>query len=395
MTTDNETIVRNAFAAMARGDVDSMLELVDPDLEWTFLDPSRADPEPQVCHGRDELGRRLRRGSQQGPELEELLVSGDRALVVTHSPDLDAGRARKTGDRNFHVVTVRGGRITALRACRNRAEAAAIAGVPAEAPTAPVEEATTTPVEGATTAPVEEATVPAIADLAYAIRAGDVDTVARLVAEHPDLVNNRLGGDNGRTPLHIATDWPGFFPNAPEIVRLLIAAGADPDLQPEHERGETPLHWAASSGDVEVAAALLSGGADIDAPDGSIGTPIENAVGYGCFGVARLLLASGARVDRIWVAAALGARERLQELLAERAHDQEEIDRAFWHACSGAQRRVAEYLHGLGADVNAHPDYTDDLPLDTVGADDTEHSAVVEWLKSVGARSRDDEPPAG
>src|SRR5580658_10198539 len=57
MTTDNETIVRNAFAAIARGDVDSMLEMVDPDLEWTFLDPGRADPEPQVSHGREQLGR--------------------------------------------------------------------------------------------------------------------------------------------------------------------------------------------------------------------------------------------------------------------------------------------------------------------------------------------------
>src|SRR5580658_482689 len=201
MTTDNETIVRNAFAAMARGDVDSMLEMVDPDLEWTFLDPGRADPEPQVCHGREQLGRRLRSGALQGPELEELVVHGDRALVVTHLAGLDAGRARKTGDRNFHVVTVRDGRITALRACRNRAEAAAVVGGDAADATIAGSHG-----EDTTAPPAEPEGAESTAHLAQAIRAGDVDTVARLVAEHPDLVNSRLGGDNGRTPLHIAAD---------------------------------------------------------------------------------------------------------------------------------------------------------------------------------------------
>jgi len=32
-------------------------------------------------------------------------------------------RARKTGDMNFHVVTVRDAKIVALRACRSRDEA--------------------------------------------------------------------------------------------------------------------------------------------------------------------------------------------------------------------------------------------------------------------------------
>jgi hypothetical protein len=28
--------------------------------------------------------------------------------------------------------------------------------------------------------------------------------------------------------LHLVTDWPGYFPSGPQIVRLLIDAGADP-----------------------------------------------------------------------------------------------------------------------------------------------------------------------
>jgi uncharacterized protein len=43
--------------------------------------------------------------------------------------------------------------------------------------------------------------------------------------------------------------------------------------------GQVPLHWAASSDDVDVAEVLIDAGADIEAPDGSIGTPLDNAVG--------------------------------------------------------------------------------------------------------------------
>jgi hypothetical protein len=42
-----------------------------------------------------------------------------------------------------------------------------------------------------------------------------------------------------------------------------------------------------------VAEALVDGGADIEAVGGSIGTPLGNAVGYGCWHVARRLVKRG------------------------------------------------------------------------------------------------------
>jgi hypothetical protein len=40
----------------------------------------------------------------------------------------------------------------------------------------------------------------------------------------------RFGGRDGtRTTLHLVTDWPGYFPRGPDIVKLLIDAGADPN----------------------------------------------------------------------------------------------------------------------------------------------------------------------
>jgi hypothetical protein len=45
---------------------------------------------------------------------------------------------------------------------------------------------------------------------------------------------------------------------------------------------------------------LIDAGADVNADGGSIGTVLDNAVGYGCWNVARLLLQRGARVDKPW-----------------------------------------------------------------------------------------------
>jgi ankyrin repeat protein len=187
----------------------------------------------------------------------------------------------------------------------------------------------------------------------------------------------------------VVTDWPGYFPNASEVVRLLIQAGADPNAQsPGKSFAETPLHWAASSDDSEVAAALIDGGADLEATEGSIGTPLGNAVGYACWHVARLLVARGAKVDELWHAAALGMLTRLEQLLAERPDpDPQDLSQAFWHACSGGQRRAAEYLLALGADIDWVPDYANGTPLDAAGGVGTRRDNVIGWLRSLNARS--------
>lgn len=232
------------------------------------------------------------------------------------------------------------------------------------------------------TAPIDD---PAFA-LAAAIRTGDLAALRAVLAEYPTLVNGPLGGRfKTRTALHVVADWPGYFPNGPQVVRILIEAGADPNGR-RRPGEETPLHWAASSDDVDVAEALLDGGADIEAPDGTIGTPLGNAVGYACWHVARLLVARGARVDLPWHAAALGMLDRLAELLGDQPAP-ETVSQAFWHGCSGAQRRVAEYLLSRGADLNWVPEYAKGTPLDAAMGEGTRRGNVIGWLRDIGARS--------
>ena len=232
---------------------------------------------------------------------------------------------------------------------------------------------------------------PVAGELITAIRSGDLNSLRRLVADRPDLASARMIGRKGpeggwRTPLHATADWPGYFPAAPDSVVFLLSAGADPNDHTGGDRPETPLHWAASTDDLEVAEALISGGARLDTPGGSIGTPLDNAVGYGCWHVARLLVDSGATVAKPWHAAALGLIDPLVELLGDHP-EPETLSQAFWHACYGAQRRAAEYLLGRGADPNWVPDYADGTPLDAASSNGTRRENVTTWLRELGIRS--------
>jgi ankyrin repeat protein len=214
----------------------------------------------------------------------------------------------------------------------------------------------------------------------HAIRAGDLTALAALLSQHPGLAAEQVHGT--RTPLHVAADWPGFFPAAPAAVRLLIEAGADPNADTGGDRPETPLHWAASSDDADVADALISGGARLEPAGGSIGTPLDNAVGYGCWNVARLLVQRGARVDKLWHAAALGMMPRVEALLAAiPPPSPDDLTEAFWQACHGGQRRAAERLLAGGADVSGTPGYSDQTAAEAAAEPGTQRESLIAWLQ--------------
>jgi ketosteroid isomerase-like protein len=131
MSNENADLIRRAYQAYASGNLAAMLELVDPDLEWTYLDPALEHPTPQVCHGRHELEQVLRHWTEHGVgvTLDEVASGGELVMVGVRTPGGGADHGRLGDNHVYSVFTVRDGRIVALRDCRDREEARRLAGI--------------------------------------------------------------------------------------------------------------------------------------------------------------------------------------------------------------------------------------------------------------------------
>jgi ankyrin repeat protein len=239
---------------------------------------------------------------------------------------------------------------------------------------------------------------PLAVDAVAAIRTGDLPKLQRLLERNPTLATARLGTDGAdgmsRTLLHVVTDWPGHYPNGSATVALLIAAGADVNARfagphTETPHTETPLHWAASSDDVDVLDALLDAGADIEAPGAVIrgGSPLRDATAFGQWRVARWLVERGAHVTS-FDAAALGLMDRLRDFVDRARPDAGQVSDAFWAACHGGQSTAAGYLLDRGAELNWIPGWEELSPLDAAARSGA--TELVKWLHSQGAKTATD-----
>ena len=128
--------------------------------------------------------------------------------------------------------------------------------------------------------------------------------------------------------MHIATDWPGHFPNVAATIAALAAAGADVNARTSpHPTDpnclETPLHWAASSNDVTAVDALLDAGADIEATGAVFtgGAPLSDAVVFANWEAAQRLVERGASAHLVAGGGARHARSRARSLAGTTAAD--------------------------------------------------------------------------
>jgi len=140
--------------------------------------------------------------------------------------------------------------------------------------------------------------------------------------EHRDLECMKLLLRHGATPAGTNALAHMLDREDPEGVRLLLAAGANPNEA--GDRGETALHWAVWRGrSAPIVAALLDGGADLDAQRKDGRSAYALSVQSGQSEVATLLEARGANaslspLDRFLGACATAAPQELERLLATR-----------------------------------------------------------------------------
>ncbi|PFH45588.1 hypothetical protein AMATHDRAFT_8954 [Amanita thiersii Skay4041] len=85
--------------------------------------------------------------------------------------------------------------------------------------------------------------------------------------------------------------------NQPGLLRTLV--NEDPKrVNAVDEDGRTPLHWAASSGSIEMMRLLIDQNAEVDKPDNSRWTPLHIAASAGREDVVRELIGAGADINR-------------------------------------------------------------------------------------------------
>ena len=80
-----------------------------------------------------------------------------------------------------------------------------------------------------------------------------------------------------------------------EAVEDYIAIGKDVNEVDENSRA--PLHFAAGSGNLEIARLLLDANANVDCKDAKMNTPLHYATGYGHVDMTRLLVENGSVVS--------------------------------------------------------------------------------------------------
>jgi ankyrin repeat protein len=167
---------------------------------------------------------------------------------------------------------------------------------------------------------------------ADAVVGGDTAGLEARLRLRPALVRARSTRRHRATLLHYVAangveDFRQRSPaNAPEVARLLLAAGAEPDALAETYGGgrdQTTLNLLVSSAHPAAAGlhaplieALLDFGAAVDGLDGN-GSPLSTAIAFGYRDAADALAARGARVDTAFTAAALGRADLVDRMVGE------------------------------------------------------------------------------
>jgi FOG: Ankyrin repeat len=123
-----------------------------------------------------------------------------------------------------------------------------------------------------------------------AAAAGLLEQVQALIENSPQLLDQVSG--HGFTPLGLATHF-----GKEDIVRFLLAKGADPNIQSQNGYNVYPIHAAIGSGFDGIAKMLIEAGAEVNVLQASRISPLHLASQSGNIDLIILLLENGANVE--------------------------------------------------------------------------------------------------
>ncbi|MGH9160188.1 MAG: ankyrin repeat domain-containing protein [Vicinamibacteraceae bacterium] len=220
---------------------------------------------------------------------------------------------------------------------------------------------------------------------------GDIATLRTMLAADATLARAVAVDRNygGWTALHEAARY-----GPADVVRLLLAHGADPNAREEGDN-TYPLHWAAARGDFAVMGALLDAGGDVH---GFGADHAGDVIGWGTFftepgkdvrAVADFLIARGAR-HSIFSALSVGDPDLVRAVIEENPdaleHRMSKFEQGVTPLHLAIQRKrddLVDVLLELGADLEAE-DLHGQTPLVRALAHGTQRAA--DRLRAAGAK---------
>lgn len=235
------------------------------------------------------------------------------------------------------------------------------------------------------------------------IVSGDIDTLRRLLGEHPDLVHVRSTREHNSTLLHyVSANGVEDFrqktpPNIVAITELLLDSGADVNAESEAYGGHsttlglaaTSLHPEKAGVQIPLLELLLARGANIEqrGQAGNGDSAVVGCLANGQGRAAKFLADRGAKLD-LEGAAGVGNVEALATFFDEHGHltngaTPKQVQSGFLYAAGYGRDEAVRFLLAHGADPNtATPRGETGLHWTTYGP----HLGTAKQLLEAGAR---------
>ena len=173
-----------------------------------------------------------------------------------------------------------------------------------------------------------------------------------------DRNHNTVANQNADVTLAVAKQTIYYGGN--QTTRIILPwvpnTKEDETLQTEITEQNTQLHEAADEGDIERVKSLISQGADVNGKDSYRRTPAERAIGGNHREVVELLVAKGAEISTLHLAAYMGNLAKAESTIENGADVNESTQSgttALLIAVSQGLKDIVELLIDSGADVNA------------------------------------------
>jgi ketosteroid isomerase-like protein len=132
MSEENVEIVRRSFDAMGRGDLERLLELYHPEIEFMPLTGTRVESDGYRGHQgvRDYFAEAAEVWDEVRPVAGEITTVGDEVVVFGRCAVRGKASEIETDAPTAWVITVRNGKVTRHRVFRTNDEALEAVGLP-------------------------------------------------------------------------------------------------------------------------------------------------------------------------------------------------------------------------------------------------------------------------